>query len=290
MKNLKILLITLSFAFTGTITAQNYVLSESLNQDDMTPTSFRDTFFTIDDDADLSEWHDLPFTWNFYGTPVDQFRISENGYVVFNPSAETESNGSNTNLSDPSAPDNAIFAFWEDFDWNWLISTWLEGTGNNRVYTIYWGSSEVADVPGNFSFELRLYENCGDFDVVLGKYDASSIETDLSGTVGCKKNDERFTQAAASPNHLGDIYEQVYSFHYEEAIVRDIALINVDLNNHLSIGSHSMEMMVRNKGNMAVNSFDLIYTVDEGAEQIHSVSDIAIEEDNGTFTFIHDIH
>ncbi|MFT5815170.1 MAG: thiol-disulfide isomerase/thioredoxin [Psychroserpens sp.] len=272
---------------TAAAIGQSYVVSESLEPDNIW-SSFRDNFFTLNDDVDLSDWHDLPFDWNFYGTAVNQFRISENGYIIFNPSSETESNGANVSLSDAAAPDNAIFAFWDDFDYNYLISTWIHGTGNNRVYEIAWNWNEVDGVDGDCSFELRLYENCGDFDIVLGSY-ANTIAADLTGTVGCKKTDDNYTEVAGSPNHLGNIYKQVYSFHYEEAIERDLAIVNIDLNNHLNAGSHAIEFLLRNKANTPVNSFDLIYTVDDGPEQIHSVEDVDIEEDNGLYNLIHDV-
>jgi len=63
----------------------------------------------------LSTAQNLPFSWDFYGKPVTAYKVSDNGYITFNTSAQT-SIGANVALPDAAAPLNAIFAFWDELE------------------------------------------------------------------------------------------------------------------------------------------------------------------------------
>lgn len=55
----------------------------------------------------------IPFAWNFYGTPVSSYLVSDNGYITFDTAAST-SDPVNGSIPSTGGPNNAIYSFWDD--------------------------------------------------------------------------------------------------------------------------------------------------------------------------------
>jgi hypothetical protein len=89
----------------------------------------------------------IPFTFNFYGTPVTQFVVNKNGLLSFTTSlaGTTTASALNTNAALPNAnlPANTIAGFWGNFsaplgsnDDVWMFT---HGTAPNRqLWVLYY--------------------------------------------------------------------------------------------------------------------------------------------------------
>lgn len=152
----------------------------------------------------LSEWQKLPFAWKFFGQEVTGYYISDNGYITFDPQAKT-SVAQPTALPSPTAPRNAIFAFWTDLRLEagqgmWTNSVWTAtfGEAPNRVHLIYYiGVVPAADTfaTASIGFMLALYEN-GEFEAI---FTSGRKASPLEATVGALSADGSMAVMAEGP-------------------------------------------------------------------------------------------
>ena len=142
----------------------------------------------------------IPFAWNFYGTPVSSYLVSDNGYITFETAAST-SDPVNGSIPSTGGPNNAIYSFWDDLGLTnptgivGKVRTSEYGIAPNRVHVIQWISVTPAGGSGFLSTAIRLYE-CGDFDIVHSYANASV----LTGTVGCENATGTNGTMAEGPN------------------------------------------------------------------------------------------
>ena len=280
------LFLVLSIVFSYSISAQNYSVSSYIGDDDghWSKAYVYDLLYPTNN---LSAWYDLPFAWSFYGQPVTGYKIAHDGYITFN-NTNGNSIGSNTNIPNIGGPNNAIYAMWDDFTTSVIISRRTYGTKPNRIHAISWsglsylGASSFQD---DITITLKLYESCGDFEIIINQRDiipSSVFFSMINTTLGCENaNGTLGTEVAGSPNYIPsnpsynpDLYE-VHRFSWNAPIINDASLIGIKINNHLVVGSYTLEGAVRNEGNTNLNSYDINYSLNGGTVQTTTI----IEED-----------
>lgn len=183
-------------------TAQTYVVSSSTGASPYT--NIRpDAVLLMSDPADdsLTAWQTLPFTWSFFGQEVTGYHASDNGYITFD-AAESVSSPRNSSLPSPTAPRNAIFAFWDSLRlaadagiWSNEIRSKTFGTAPSRVHVIMWVSVTPSNVAGSgsLSFALAIHEG-GDFEIIQV---AGRPGGRTTGTIGAQNQEA--TAAAMLP-------------------------------------------------------------------------------------------
>jgi hypothetical protein len=248
----------------------------------------------------LSGWQSLPFSWNFYGKAVTGYRVSDNGYIIFDNLANV-SNPSNIALPDTNAPKNAIFAFWDSLStvdpdgqssYTNLIHTWTYGTAPNRVHVIHWfrsfHSPYTSANASQFCFGIRIYESGPKaFDLV---YDYRFLPSGgtiayTSATAGCQNNDgtaatmvtgsPSFVYPALSADKADDV---LYEFYYGVQPALDLSAVKLNITDMTKIATPLLvKGTVRNMGSDVVNYFTLNYRVDGGTvvSQVISGANIA---------------
>ncbi|HWA73183.1 MAG TPA: S8 family serine peptidase [Polyangiaceae bacterium] len=101
----------------------------------------------------------LPFQFTYYGQTYTSANISINGAVGF---LSNQFIGfGNTPLPDPTLPNGAIYAFWDDlyFDGVGSLSTEVIGTAPNRKFVIEWKDVVLLrDTSQRLTFEMVLSE------------------------------------------------------------------------------------------------------------------------------------
>lgn len=146
----------------------------------------------------LSPTQKLPFKWKFFGDTVEYYKISDNGYITFDTN-ETKSIANNLPLPSAAEPNNAIFAFWDD----WFlttkgtkdkIQTWTYGTAPERVHVIQWSSISLRAAGKDNSastelyFAIRIYET-GRFDITIPEFFYTFQGNVFSASVGAENKD-----------------------------------------------------------------------------------------------------
>jgi thiol-disulfide isomerase/thioredoxin len=254
-----------AFAFSALIIkAQNYSVERFIGDDDdywSGATEYTFLYPTYNLDGPYT----IPFDWYFYGELVSNYKIAHDGYITFE-NGNGASIGENTSLPDPSGPNNAIYAMWDNFGPDAVISMKTYGESPTRVHTITWAS--MGEGWGGPTVSVKLYESCGDFEVVLNDGTTSSC------TIGCENADGTLgTQVNGSPNYepIDPGYSaanyEVNRFSWNGPIVNDASLIGVRIENHLSTGNHILAGAVRNEGTSTLDSYNINYTLNGGPVQ-----------------------
>lgn len=282
MKNyLLIWMLTLSTIVTGL--AQNYTISSYIGDDgDYWSGAYIYEFFYLGNS--LSAAQDLPFDFNFYGQPVTSYRIAANGYITFDaPAGTMELN--NSSLPNSGGANKAIYALWDDFSTAVTISTKTYGVTPNRVHQITWAGLNypgAASFQDDFTVSLNLYESCNDFEVVIIENSiapTSTFYSMINTTIGCENATGTLgAQVAGSPTYIPsdpgwqkDLYE-VYRFNWNAPVLQDAALVAIDIDNHLSVGNHSLKGTIRNEGDAAIQSYTINYSLNGGSVQSASIT------------------
>jgi hypothetical protein len=148
----------------------------------------------------------LPFAFGFYNGKYSSVNIATNGYVNFIPATPFVGN---VGIPDPSDPNAAIFAFWNDLfvdGSSGTVTTDTVGTAPNRKFVIEWRNVLMFDNPAwPVSFELQLgedgsivsrYQSAGPDPFQRGATASVGIE-DETGTTGLQFS---FLQPVLSDN------------------------------------------------------------------------------------------
>jgi subtilisin family serine protease len=134
----------------------------------------------------------LPFPFTYYGSTFQSVNVATNGFVAFQSSFAQYFN---TPIPDPSDPNGAVFAYWDDLyvGPGASVLTEVVGSAPNRRFVVEWRDVELLGQPGvPLTFEIVLHENgqislqyrsLGSSPAFLGGNASVGIE-DSAGTVG----------------------------------------------------------------------------------------------------------
>lgn len=286
---------TICFLLVGMVfcNAQNYAVATYIGDDgDYWSGGYPYEILTLN--STLSAERTLPFAFDFYGQAVTTYRISPSGYIVFDaPSTAAVTN--NTSLPTIAGPNKAIYAIWDNFASSWNASIRTYGTSPNRVHQISWTSLRYPgsiDWQDNITVSINLYERCQDFEVVIvdnSILPTSTFYSAISTTIGCENATGTLgTQVAGSPNYipsdpgwLNAKYE-VHRFTWNDPVVHDASLVGLAIDNHLTVGNHSLKGVVRNEGDAPLTAYAVNYSLNGGAVQTSVVNSTAANNGDKT--------
>ena len=155
-------LIVIMLAFTHEVNAQAYTTStgagnpESLNTETDNIVSDWTAITTAPQSSNIwSDAQDIPFSFEFFGSSVTQFKVSQNGLLTFDASASGTPENNNTSLPNANLSNNTIAWFWDNF-------TNSPPTGSNDVvWTKTFGDSPNRQFwIKTYSFEYASYTYC----------------------------------------------------------------------------------------------------------------------------------
>ena len=155
-----------------------------------------------------SDAHSIPFSFEFFGTSVTQFKVSQNGLITFDVSASGTTVNNNTSLPNANLPDNTIAGFWDDFTnspptgANDIVYTKIFGTSPNRQFWIKYYSFEYSVFEYSY-FSIVLDETTNKVYIVRNNTHSSSVAAG-SSTVGVQLNSTTALQTSNSPNVFFD--------------------------------------------------------------------------------------
>jgi len=248
----------------------------------------------------------LPFSWKFYGQAVTTVKISDNGYITFDP-AEIKSNPNNESLPSANAPKNAIFALWDALvnvdpdglsSYTNLIHTWTYGTAPNRVFVIHWfrmfhepyTSSNVSQ----FCFGIRIFESGAKaFDIVMdyNYLPSGGTVVTTTATVGIQNADAtKGIMISGSPAFnfpnvtSANTDDVVYEFYEGTQAQYDLALVSLKIADMANFNRpNQVGGVVRNLGQQTINSFNINYLVD-GNSTTNTINQTIKSGEEYTFT------
>lgn len=136
----------------------------------------------------------IPFSFNFYGSPVTHFIVSKNGLLTFDTTNAGQPVGAalnvNTSLPNAALPNNTVAFFWEDTSSTSIstadhVYTYTYGTAPNRQFWVHYYSFEVGTQ--SYCYWAMVMEETTDNIYVVDMGYAASPST-YTGTVGVQVN------------------------------------------------------------------------------------------------------
>jgi hypothetical protein len=146
---------------------------------------------------DACESASIGFSFDFYGNAYTDVVVSTNGFVTF--ASAGCSSPTNVCIPDPTQPNDAIYAFWNDLN---LGNNYPEakvyyetqGSAPSRQFVVEWYRvPHISDSASRFTFEIILFEGVGQDDVKV-QYNTMSNGTGSfadgrSATLGIENSD-----------------------------------------------------------------------------------------------------
>ncbi len=101
----------------------------------------------------------LPFPFTLYGQTYESAQVTANGYLSFRPTQY--STYYNVPIPDPTEPNAAVYAFWDDIMLDDMSSVRTEvlGTAPKRQFVVEWRDVISWDTGVRTSFEVILHED-----------------------------------------------------------------------------------------------------------------------------------
>lgn len=151
---------------------------------------------------ELSSVQEIPFDFDFFGNKVSSYKISDNGYIIFDEN-EIVSYPLQEALPSSNGPKNAIFACWTDLEFKTISglnaditvpTTFTYGSEPKRRHLIRWNISSKQGISppetNAYFFSIVLKEEGGFLVIHDGEYyNPATISGGFSAVVGCQNGD-----------------------------------------------------------------------------------------------------
>jgi len=242
-------------------------------------------------DNQLSTWQTLPFSWDFYGTPVNGYFASDNGYITFDANATT-SDPNNANIPSASGPNMAIYAFWDDLVYGAAgkVRAFDYGVSPNRIHVVQWYGMERNGTGARIYSSLRLHED-GRFDIVFDLSQGGSAAV-TDGTVGVESAGGTQGKALQSqpstqfPDLVADNQDDfVYQWQFGNQRQYDLSVADVALKPSLPAGNYPLQGTIKNYGFSSVTSFRLNYQLNNDPVVQQNLNTLQLTANGGEFFF-----
>lgn len=249
----------------------------------------------------------IPFNFYFYNIAYTKYRVSENGYLTFDATAQSSI------VPDTILPANSISVFGQDFKLQKLplpndgigtqVFSYTVGQAPNRRHIIqYYGltlANDLLDKPitnaSIYAFAIVLHEGPdGRFDLVYSPYGDKTVK----GAIGCS------SAGAVQQTLLNDSLTLlpfqfsfdparfiVYQFRYGvqpeyDLVIKDLKISNIYPVNAIVNFSGNMS----NWGKKAVQSYYVNYSVDAGDTVSHLIDQVnLLPNGQGGMAFSHPV-
>lgn len=239
----------------------------------------------------LSSWQTLPFTWNFFGSPVTGYYASDNGYITFDPTATT-SDPNNTTIPNVAGPNQAIYAFWDDLSYgpSGRVRAFDYGVSPNRIHAIQWYGMQRTGSAATIYATLRLHES-GAFDVIFDlSQGGSSLVTNgtvgaenLAGTAGHNVQSAPNTQF---PDITADNQDDhVFHYQYGNQYQRDLSVLDINMKPTVAAGNYMLQGTIKNLGSMSITTFRLNYQLNNDPVQSTNLNTLTLTANGGEYAF-----
>ena len=233
----------------------------------------------------------IPFSFNFNGSPVTEYKVSSTGVLTFTTSASSVPGTTNAAIPDATIPDKSV-CIWglicSGSNDEIVIKTF--GTAPNRQQWIYFPSNTLGGAGWTYMsivleettdkiyiVEQRNYNNSG--TVTAG------IQIDGTTAVSIGGSSSYTPLVGNSSSYSDNVY---YEFNYGTQPTYDVAGVSMTTFPYLVLGNAPFDVSgeVINYGSSTITSMDINYSVNGGATVTESLSGLNIAMFD-TYSFTH---
>lgn len=237
----------------------------------------------------------LPFPFDFNGSPVTQYKVSNSGVLTFTTGATTIPAFANATLPNAAIPDNSVMV--------WGLQQAAGGSTNDGVikkthgtapYRQHWINFASYGAPGATGTQwsywgIVLEETTNNIYVA----DLRTFNTPLSLTIGVQINSTTATQVTGAPNtpsfvtnggNASDPTDNVYyGFVQGTKPLADAELFTIGTTNSGPV--FTIDGSVYNGGSATLTTLDVTWTADTGATLNTSTINVSIAPESfGSFS------
>lgn len=255
-----------------------------LNTHDEQPLGFTPGYTTVlAANATTLQWstnQTIPFTFNFNGSPVTQYKVSNSGVLTFTTSATTVPGFTNATLPNASIPDKSV-CIWglQQLAGNDAVGSFTHGTAPNRQHWIEFLSYSAPGASGSqwTYWGIVLEETTNNIYIV----DKRTYLTPLTLTLGIQIDGSNAVQIATAPNtpsfvtNGGSAADPTDNVYYEfiqgTRPADDVQLSSTNIGSSAVAGSPvTLTATVQNKG--SVNQDTILVHWQEGNGAVNTSS------------------
>lgn len=220
----------------------------------------------------------IPFTFNFDGAPVTQYKVSNSGVLTFTTSATTVPSNISDTLGTAAIPDKSICVWGiEQGAGNDAITKKTFGTAPNRQHWVYFASftgpnGATNSAQGHWTYWGIVLEESTD-NIYIVDMRTFNIELDL--TIGIQIDANNTIAVAGAPNtpsfvtnggNAADATDNVY-YEFIQGVrpLNDVALSSIDNIELVEEGSSvTISGEFFNNGENALDSVFVVWSTDGG--------------------------
>mgnify|MGYP006079698575 FL=1 len=231
----------------------------------------------------------IPFTFNFNGSAVTQYKVSSTGVLTFSTSVTAVPGAGNATLPDPAIPDNSVMVWGiQGTGANDNILSKTFGTSGSQQHWVFFSSY---DGGGSWSYWSIVLEEGSDKIYIVDQRHSSAANPQV--TAGIQTDATTATMVSGSPtlsNVAGSSAlpddNHYYEFIYGSQSAIDAAGVAVTTFPYLILGNAPFTVSgeITNLGSSSITSMDINYSIDGASAVTESLSNLTINTyDNYTF-------
>ena len=231
----------------------------------------------------------IPFTFNFNGIAVTQYKVSSTGVLTFSTSVTAVPGAGNATLPDPAVPDNSVMVWGiQGTGANDNILSKTFGTSGSQQHWVFFSSY---DGGGSWSYWSIVLEEGSDKIYIVDQRHSSAANPQV--TAGIQTDATTATMVSGSPtlsNVAGSSAlpddNHYYEFIYGSQSAIDAAGVAVTTFPYLILGNAPFTISgeITNLGSSSITSMDINYSIDGASAVTESLSNLTINTyDNYTF-------
>lgn len=216
----------------------------------------------------------LPFSFDFFGTPVTQFKASQNGLVTFDVASGLLPSA-NATLPDASLPNNTIAVLWDEFTASAPTGGGDDirfntfGTAPNRQFWIKWYSFEIGNPTLSFTYFACVLEESTNKIYFVDQYSTGSpltsatlgVQLDATTAVEFSNNFALAGNGSAAPDNDYVEYTPVFLTPDDAGIAGFASPVNP-----LLAGLQNVDVTLNNFGTNSLNSATINWEIDGTAQ------------------------
>ena len=225
----------------------------------------------------------IPFSFNFNGSSVTQYKVSSTGVLTFNTGAATAPSSSNVALPSANIPDKSI-CIWgiEASGTNDEVLTKTFGTSPNRQHWVFFTSHSLN---GGWSYWSIVLEESSDRIYIVDQRNSGTsggvsmgIQIDGSTAISVTGSPSVLPESGSSFQASDNVY---YVFIYGPPLPAvDGELVTFETPSYVNLTNNNIIGHIKNLGSTTISSLDLNYSIDNGATITQNLTGLSI----ATFT------
>ncbi len=237
----------------------------------------------------------IPFTFNFNGQPVTQYKVSTTGILTFDVTAATPPASTPSTLPNNAIPNKSV-VIWgiEGTGSNDFIVSKTFGTAPNRQHWVFFASYSAAGSTVGWTYWSIVLEETTDKIYIV---DQRTANTTTSLTLGLQIDPATALMVNGSPNITAQAGNSAspndnsyYEFIYGNQPDYDLALSSIQVGNGDGLAplnqNNNITGTIQNNGAQTITSLDVNYKIDNGMTVVDHKTGLSIASGN-TYNFTH---